>query len=134
MIILSFALYSVIPVFAEESPEGWERLSDMPEVRSEMKSVVIEGKIYSIGGLNNRDQATNTVFILDTKDNSWHTGTPMPVSLHHAGAATYENKIYVVGGYLDGWIPTNSLLIYDLEIDAWSKGQDMPTPRGALVK
>lgn len=101
MIILSFALYSVMPVFAEESPEGWERLSDMPEVRSEMESVAIDGKIYAIGGLNNREQATNTVFILDTKDDSWHTGTPMPVSLHHAGAAAYENKIYVAVDYLE---------------------------------
>ena len=73
-VLFSFSLYSPITGFAQESPEGWERLSDMPETRSEMKSVAVDDKIYVIGGLNNREFATNTIFIFDTKDNSWSTG------------------------------------------------------------
>ena len=122
-----------VAAYAEEPPDGWERLPDMPEVRSEMESVAVGEKIYVVGGLNNREQATDTVFIFDTVDNSWTSGTSMPVSLHHAGAAYHDGKLYVVGGYLNGWITTDSLLIYDLENDSWNEGAKMPTSRGALT-
>ena len=114
-------------------PEGWQRLQDMPEVRSEMEAAAIGNKIYVVGGLNNRGEATNTVFIFDTKDAVWSLGTPMSLSLHHAGAASYDEKLYIVGGYLDAWIPSNSLLIYDSKTNTWTIGPDMPTPRGALT-
>jgi len=114
-------------------PEGWQRLQDMPEVRSEMEAAAIGNKIYVVGGLNNRGEATNTVFIFDTKDAVWSLGTPMSLSLHHAGAASYDEKLYIVGGYLNAWIPSNSLLIYDSKTNTWTIGPDMPTPRGALT-
>ena len=134
LILASITLFHFsVAAYAEESPDGWERLPDMPEVRSEMESVAVGEKIYVVGGLNNREQATDTVFIFDTMDNSWTSGTSMPISLHHAGAAYHDGNLYVVGGYLDGWIPTDSLLIYDLENDSWSEVASMPTSRGALT-
>jgi len=130
---LSFLMLVIPSAFAEEPSQGWERLSDMPEAKSEVESIVIENKIYSIGGLDNTGHATDSVFIFDIKTESWSVGTPMPIELHHAGAATFEGKVYVVGGYLEEWIPTGTLLIYDLQTDSWEFGSEMPTPRGALT-
>jgi len=67
ILLLFFSIFGSL-AFAEESSQGWERLADMPEVRSEMESAVIGEKIYIIGGLNNIGHATNSVFIFDTKD------------------------------------------------------------------
>ena len=129
----SMLIFSPIVSFAQEPSEGWKRLADMPEVRSEMESAAIGDKIYVVGGLNNRGEATNTVFIYDTKENTWNLGTPMPLSLHHAGATSLNEKLYVIGGYLDAWRPSSSLLIYDSKTDTWTVGPDMPTARGALT-
>ncbi len=96
IILLLFFSISSSLAFAEEPSQGWERLADMPEVRSEMESAVIDEKIYVIGGLSNTGLATNSVFVFDTKDESWSTGTPMPLALHHAVAASYDGKLYAV--------------------------------------
>ncbi len=50
--VIIIAIAFVIPsfAFAEEPSQGWERLSDMPEPRSEMESAVINQNIYVIGG------------------------------------------------------------------------------------
>ena len=120
--------------FASEEPsEGWERLEDMPEPRSESKALEYNEKIYVIGGLNNKGKADSSVFVYDMNKNSWNDGTPMPTALHHLGAAIHNEKFYVVGGYYDGWIPSNELWIYDVDSDTWSQGADMTTPRGALT-
>jgi glucose/arabinose dehydrogenase len=126
-------LFSFSLSFAEEPSEGWKRLSDMPEVRSEMEAVAIGDKIYVAGGLNNSREGTNTVFIYNIKEDNWELGTSMQLSLHHAGATSFNEKLYVVGGYLDSWKPSSSLLIYDSKLDTWTVGPDMPTARGALT-
>ena len=87
MLFFSFS-YSL--VFAEEPSQGWERLTDMPEARSEMESAVIDDKIYVIGGLSNRNSIADSVFVFDTNNETWSMGTPMPLEVHHAGAASYD--------------------------------------------
>ena len=59
LILLSFP---ILNIFAEESSQGWERLADMPEVRSEMESAVIDKRIYVVGGLSNTNNITDSVF------------------------------------------------------------------------
>jgi len=81
--VLLFFSISFPLVFAEESSQGWERLADMPEARSEMESAVIDERIYVIGGLSNTNRITDSVFVFDTTDESWSIGTPMPLELHH---------------------------------------------------
>ena len=97
IILLLFFSISFSLVFAEEPSQGWERLADMPEARSEMESAVIGESIYVIGGLSNTNRITDSVFVFDTNDESWSIGTSMPLELHHAGVASYDGKLYVVG-------------------------------------
>ncbi|MEK0360742.1 MAG: kelch repeat-containing protein, partial [Nitrosopumilus sp.] len=89
IILLLFFSISFSLAFAEEPSQGWERLADMPEARSEMESAVIDDKIYVIGGLSNRNSITDSVFVFDTKNETWSMGTPMPLEVHHSGAASY---------------------------------------------
>ena len=85
-------------VFPEEESEGWKQFSDMPEQRTSSASVSVNGKIYVFGGLNNSEQATDTIFVYNSKNDKWESASPMPKSLHHLGAAIYDGKIFVVGG------------------------------------
>lgn len=88
-----FVLFFTIPyIFAEEPSEGWERLSNLPEPRSESKAVGYDGKIYVVGGLNNKELAENSMFVYDINEDVWGVGTSMPTALHHSGAAIYNAK------------------------------------------
>ena len=93
LLALSVLFFFPLTVFAQESSEGWERLTDMPQVRSEMAAAAIGDKVYVMGGLNSKGEATNTVFIYDIKEDIWSLGTPMPLSLHHAGVSSLNEKL-----------------------------------------
>ena len=127
--------FALIPQsFAEEEPkETWKELSGIPEKRTSSAAVSLNEKIYVLGGLNNKDEETGTVFVYDPKVDSWNSGTAMPTSLHHMDAVTDGKKIYVVGGYAGNWKPSDKLLIYDSNLDSWEFGEKMPTARGALA-
>jgi len=45
IVLLLFFSISDSLAFAEEPSQGWERLADMPEVRSEMESAVIDERV-----------------------------------------------------------------------------------------
>ena len=113
-IFIIFSLFFSISAslaFAEEPSEGWERLANMPEPRSESNAIAHNNKIYVVGGLNNKELADNSMFVYDINENEWTIGTSMPTAIHHAGAAIYKEKLYVVGGYYDKWIPSNGFMI-----------------------
>ena len=45
----------------EEPSELWKILSELPERRTSSAAVTLDDKVYVIGGLNNRDEGTDTV-------------------------------------------------------------------------
>ena len=124
-------------VFAQETTEIWESLPMMPTPRTEVVAVAVDEKIFVIGGFDRDGNATDTVEVYDTLNNSWGKVSPLPEKLHHVGAAASvtasNNEIYVVGGYKNGWIATDSMFIYNTDTDTWDSGPTMPTARGALT-
>lgn len=62
-----FLLISISTAYAEEQSEGWERLANMPEPRSESKALANNDKIYVVGGLNNKERSDNSMFVYDIK-------------------------------------------------------------------
>jgi N-acetylneuraminic acid mutarotase len=104
----------------------------MPTKRGELTGVLLDNKIYIIGGSDEKGP-TDLVDVYEPKTNSWAAASPLPVKLDHLAAATYDGKIYVVGGFGSTGAPSNSLFIYDPVSDKWQKGKNMPTARGALT-
>ncbi len=58
--------------------------------------VVIDNKVYFIGGSLNKGPCLNMVKIYDTETNTWSLGPPMKVRRSMLGVAVLENKIYAV--------------------------------------
>lgn len=110
----------------------WSVGENMPTKRSELNGVLLDNKIYIIGGSDEKGP-TDLVDVYDPKTNSWAVASPLPMKLDHLAAATYDGKIYVVGGFGSTGSPSNSLFIYDPVSDKWQKGKNMPTARGALT-
>jgi N-acetylneuraminic acid mutarotase len=105
----------------------WTILSAPEETREHPAAVLLNGKIYLIGGRYGNDMFAS-VEIYDPANDTWAPGTPMnePRSAHVA--LVIDNKIWVFGGEV--LFPElkilNSVEIYDPESDTWTSGPEMP--------
>ncbi|HEU4605587.1 MAG TPA: kelch repeat-containing protein [Nitrososphaera sp.] len=115
------------------SPSAWSEGKPMPTPRTEVAGAAVGGKIYIIGGFDQRGRAVSTVEVYDPQADQWNASEPLPWPLHHAAAASYNGTLYVVGGYLADNEPTDKLLAYDPQADSWQELAPMPTARGALA-
>jgi N-acetylneuraminic acid mutarotase len=110
----------------------WSSGKSMPEPRTEFSAVLLDNKIYVIGGSGEKG-ITKTVYVYDPRTDQWATVAPLPEARDHMGASSYDGKLYVVGGFNGNDIPTDQLLIYDPDRDEWQEGKPMPRALGALA-
>jgi hypothetical protein len=126
--------------------DSWTQLEPIPTPVYEYASVVLDNKIYIIGGreqgVGPRPSPITLVQIYDPKTNLWTEGTPLkqPVARGAAIATTglmAPKRIYVIGGdvLLEEWPVSNSdhNQIYDLQTESWDFGAQMPTGRSNLA-
>ncbi|HME60861.1 MAG TPA: kelch repeat-containing protein, partial [Candidatus Binatia bacterium] len=94
---------------AAQLPGRWQLRASVPEPRSELAAVELNGKIYLIGGyIKNGDLFEE----YDPASDSWRRRASLPKSLHHIGAASINGKIYVIGGYITGIGPVATVYEY----------------------
>lgn len=109
----------------------------MPEARNELSAVVVNEKIYVIGGedIASGGSQKDTIEVYDSTTDLWLNEdiVPMPEALDHTAAVAYNGKIYVVGGFLQHKIPSDKLYIYDIDNNEWTEGEPLPSARGALT-
>ncbi|MCH7672088.1 MAG: hypothetical protein IIB72_07975 [Proteobacteria bacterium] len=82
----------------------WTESVPMPVPRNQFSTVVLEGKIYAIGGQFHHDSMQldqSRVDIYDPQTNSWSSGPSLPKGHSHAEGATFvhDNQIYMLGGH-----------------------------------
>jgi N-acetylneuraminic acid mutarotase len=115
----------------------WEIGQNMSSARNELAAILLDNKIYVIGGedIAAGGSQKDTLEVYDTINGKWlkNNIAQMPASLDHTAAATYDGKIYVVGGFHERKTPTNTLLIYDPKTNEWTEGRSLPSARGALT-
>jgi len=82
-----------------QGQEHWHNGAHMSDKRKGMSAVVLEDKIWVIGGARNEHHAVNTVEIYDPQNDTWLSNGP---SLRHARdnatAQVVGDRIYVFGG------------------------------------
>lgn len=102
-------------------------LANMPTPSYSLASVVVDDKIYCIGGYNG--SFLNKVEVYDPATNSWETKASMPTPRSGLTSAVIDGKIYCIGGY-NG---QNKVEVYDPATDSWETKTSMPTPRVNLT-
>lgn len=123
----------------------WSKMEPIPTPVMGYASVVLDNKIYMIGGGIAQGDTTSIdqVQIFEPKTNQWTNGTPIPTGVCYAGACATTGlfapkRIYVFGGTLNyyfryGFLTATDLnQVYAPETDTWTTGTPMPTPRGKL--
>ncbi|MCX8015189.1 MAG: hypothetical protein N2748_04140, partial [candidate division WOR-3 bacterium] len=111
----------------------WTLKAPMPTARGIGRAVLVQGKIYVIGGCVTFGTGLTTVEIYDPVTNTWTTGPAMPVGNHDFGAGVYKDTfIYVCGG--GNWStsspPTNAVYVLNTVTGVWSQATSMPTAMG----
>ena len=149
LIIIAFLLYLQFFIFLDSltlygvtdshHASQWTAAAQMRIPRSEVAGVLLNEKIYIIGGYvmnneTNHPSKTDIVEIYDTKNNTWTFAAHLPLPMDHVAADSHNGKLYVVGGSTGSKnIKTNKLFIYDPSRDTWWEGKSMPTARSALT-
>ncbi len=117
----------------------WKFAAPLPKAIGEIYGTSVGGKIYVLGGLDNRPgvvRPTGYNWEYDPATDKWTAKKPMPRPAHHIMIAAWHKKIYVFGGFvrpkgLVAWQPINNSWVYDPAANSWKALAPMPTPRGA---
>jgi N-acetylneuraminic acid mutarotase len=116
--------------------DTWETKASMPTQRHGLTASVVNGKIYTISGIEHVDDSyrglnygsfKNEVY--DPETNTWTTKPPIPNSVYNAVSATVGNKIYVLGGSKGPLAPTgtsNLNQVYDTKQETWTSASPVP--------
>jgi len=116
----------------------WATRADMPTVRWELSTCVVDGKIYAIGGAGPVYEALRTVEEYDPATDTWTPKSEMATARQGLSTNVVDGKIYAIGG---GAFPPNALPgeeydtfstveAYDPATDTWTTKSEMPTARG----
>ncbi len=132
ILVLALGLASV-----SLAAEGtWATRADMPTVRWELSTSVVDGKIYAIGGAGPVYQALRTVEEYDPATDTWTTKSEMPTARQGLSTSVVNGKIYAIGGGAASSTAYTSVKTfstveeYDPATDTWTTKSEMPTARG----
>jgi N-acetylneuraminic acid mutarotase len=104
--------------------------------RQEMPSALLNGRVYTPGGMNPQGDASAVMEVYDPASNAWSAAPSLPEGRHHPGTAVAGGRLYVIGGYLPGvgaLNPSDSVFVFDPTAGVWSRKSPIPTPRAAHV-
>jgi N-acetylneuraminic acid mutarotase len=109
----------------------WTALAPLPTNRNHMGAVVLNGKIYAVGGQQNQDAAEipqAAVEVWDPSSGQWSSAKSLPFGRSHiAGATTIVNgRIVVLGGETTFNSTVNDVSAYDPAKDEWVAMSDLP--------
>lgn len=132
--------------------DGWSRLPPMPTARGAAAAVVLDGKIYVVGGAHAHEHGRDmkeplwadvpnivgrTVEVYDPASSTWTSRAPMQTGRNHFLAAAVGGKIYAIDGRIGLPFVTKSDVTdlveeYDPKSDSWTYKGRSPTPRGGV--
>ena len=149
LLVLAFLITSCVtvtkPVFssADTVEDTWASKSPMRQARGRLGVVLVNGKIYAIGGdVGGKGiygavhgvmlSYTNITEEYDPATDTWTYKTSMPTPRSHFGTAVYQNKIYCIGGFNNkGYTVANE--VYDPATDTWENKTPIPDPISSIT-
>jgi N-acetylneuraminic acid mutarotase len=114
----------------DPAADRWRNRSPMPIGMDHVGAVVLDGKIYIIGGFtkNRHQDVSSNVFVYDPATDGWRALAPLPSARGSVAVAALNGKIHAFGGRKNETdvVPTHE--VYDPATNSWSAAP--PLPRG----
>ena len=116
----------------------WRKKRDMPTLRRNFGTVLVDGKIYVIGGTVHdknlgKQVSTGLVEAYDPLTDRWEKRADMPTKRAYFDPVTVDGKIYAIGGHIlnHGLALEDQFFIgieeYNPKTNTWRRLPDMPT-------
>jgi N-acetylneuraminic acid mutarotase len=117
----------------DPATDTWTAKAEMPEIKSNPSSAVVDGKIYVMGGFPAPGPASTSVLAYDPLTDSWAERASLPAPRGVAASSMVAGRIYLFGG-LDNTSATavSTVFEYDPDTDTWQTKDDMPSEGQAL--
>lgn len=111
----------------------WKILDDAPNARDHFSAVVVNNKLYALGGRHSGGPSgvfkplIAPVDVFDFKTKTWsNLKNPLPTPRAAPGVALFNNEILVMGGEGEQKGPAYKLVeAYNLETNSWTKKAHM---------
>ncbi|XKL66828.1 hypothetical protein PGB90_010248 [Kerria lacca] len=110
--------------------QKWHVCSGMPSRRCRAGVVLLDNKVYAVGGFNG-SLRVKTVDLYDIQTNTWAPGIPMKDRRSTLGVAVLREKIYAVGGF-DGTIGLETAEVFDPATQKWNPIASMSSKRSSV--
>jgi uncharacterized repeat protein (TIGR01451 family) len=119
---------SATQTFRTRAMNAWSWGPSLAISRYRAASVAVGCAIYTVGGLDDGDNALSTLEILDPGAKSWREGAPKSTPAGNSAAVALGGRMYVLGGY-DPARSTphiDAVEIYDPASDTWTPAASLP--------
>ncbi|MDY6839772.1 MAG: kelch repeat-containing protein [Thermodesulfobacteriota bacterium] len=111
----------------------WRSETYLPEPRTAHEAVVLNGKIYVIGGSVASGSYSADVRVFDPLTHTWTPGPALQTRRQSFGCALLNGKIYVFGGYNETDGKMDSIEVFDPSIGYWQyANSSLSAPREQL--
>ncbi|WP_051280727.1 Kelch repeat-containing protein [Anaerovorax odorimutans] len=115
---------SGVSAWADNKDLGtWQTKANMLSERESLGAAVLNGKIYAIGGYENKTEVEEYDPITDT----WTTKASMHTARTSMEVVSVDNKIYAIGGLDKSEL--SKVEEYNPRTDTWTYKTEMPTAR-----
>ncbi|MGD6853345.1 MAG: Kelch repeat-containing protein [Candidatus Bathyarchaeia archaeon] len=150
LLVIAIATLVISPLNSAQASDSttkytytWTTKTPLPTAIFRLGAAVVDGKIYAIGGYNQRWEVQDTNYMYDPATDKWTAMAAIPTPRALFGITVYQNKIYVLGGLtlaqdllgIDN-LQINKLTavneVYDPATNSWETKQAMPTENFAL--
>ncbi|MDE0468577.1 MAG: hypothetical protein OYL97_16120 [Candidatus Poribacteria bacterium] len=113
----------------------WEKRADMPTARAGADAVVVDGKVYVLGGQNTwvapglAERFITRIEEYNPKTNKWQQFPDMPMFKFWFASVVVNNEIYTIGGANNKRERIDAVDVYNPTVDKWRKIESLPTPK-----
>jgi N-acetylneuraminic acid mutarotase len=132
--LFGFATLAVVACTAAtiSTAGSWSTVAPLPEPLQEISAATLKGRIYVVGGINTKNEATKVVYRYAPASDRWERLRDLPDYRHHMPLVVLNDTLYAIGGYSPpNFTPVSSVLAYDEGHDVWIGHERLPEPRGA---
>ena len=109
----------------------WSSIAPYPNGIMDNSADIIDGKVYSVGGVDSTLATTAKGFVYDPDANTWTAIADMPVAREKPAVAAVNGKLYVSGGWDTSGNPVARTDVYDPASNSWSTVSPNPHPAAA---
>lgn len=113
------------------SPGTWSTTAPYPSSIMDNSADYINGKEYSVGGINGSFSVTSNGYVYNPSSDAWTPIASMPAPLEKPAAAAVNGKLYVTGGWDTSGNVSAATNAYNPSSDSWSSLSANPAPTTA---